>query len=478
MFFTANRQHFFRPLTGKYREQVAACLRSLYARLYSAQADYSRAFNREQVVEVLQEAIMRTPVLEEDGEDTKMPSRSDREQSTWVLNLLIDHGWLERQLDEATHQTSYAFTRTGRLFAQPMVESAGARFRSRHRNTRNTRNSLTSFLTKDPIEIYDLLDAYEYSERIVSDFSDIIAELDERKRQLVTDIEAQNVVQRASDEFFDFMEKRFMPDVSIRLSADSVEKYRDDILDVVRKARRKSREFKAAAEKELRKAAPELVVEQNSSVYFAILDGIESRVISASEVMLPALRRALHSFTRRADIIIRQLSFSRAQRNELLDACQSLAKLPDAQYDSILNAAAEHFAVINVGFVDPDSMRIHSGPRRRIVNTFVEHEFVEDSDTRRDLYVQQAVERAFAINQKEIRHYLMKTLSEGEAILTTQLAISDARELLYASHIIELGSAVPDAEGRCIEVLPTGVRTRTEFFDAVDEFSIRLVEAE
>lgn len=477
MFFTANRQHFFRPLTGKYREQVAACVRALYARLYSAQADYSRAFNRDQVMEVLQEAVMRTPVLDDDGED-KTPSRGDREQAGWVLNLLIDHGWVERQLDEATHQTSYAFTRTGRLFAQPMVESAGSRFRSRHRNTRNTRNSLTSFLTKEPIEIYDLLDAYEYSERIVSDFSDIIAELDERKRQLVTDIEAQNVVQRASDEFFDFMEKRFMPDVSIRLSADSIEKFRDDILDLVRKARRKSREFKATAEKELRKAAPELVFERSSSVYFFILDGIESRVISASDVMLPALRRALHSFTRRADIIIRQLSFSGAQRNELLEACQALSKVNDTQYDTALRKAAEHIATFNIGFVDPDSLRLHSGPRRRIVNTFVEHEIVDDPESRRDFYVQLAVERAFAINQKEIRAYLMKALKEGETILTTQLAVTDARELLYASHIIELGAAAPDADGRCIEVLPTGVRTRTEFFDAVDEFSIRLVEAE
>jgi len=477
MFFTANRHHFFRPLTGKYREQVAACLRALYARLYSAQADYSRAFNRDQVMEVLQEAVMRTAVLDDEGED-KTPSRSDREQANWILNLLIEHGWVERQLDEATHQTSYAFTRTGRLFAQPMVESSGSRFRSRHRNTRNTCNALHSFLSKEPLEIYDLLDAYEYSERIVSDFSDIIAELDERKRQLVTDIEAQNVVQRASDEFFDFMEKRFMPDVSIRLSADSIEKFRDDILDLVRKARRKSREFKAAAEKELRKAAPELVFERSSSVYFFILDGIESRVISASDVMLPALRRALHSFTRRADIIIRQLSFSGAQRNELLEACQALSKLNDAQYDAVLAKAAQHIATFNIGFVDPDSLRLHTGPRRRIVNTFVEHEIVDDPESRRDFYIQLAVERAFAINQKEIRAYLMKALQEGETIHTTQLPVSDARELLYASHIIGLGAAAPDADGRCIEVLPTGVRTSTEFFDAVDEFSIRLVEAE
>ena len=39
---------------------------------------------------------------------------------------------------------------------------------------------------------------------------EVISELDERKRQLVKEVEAQQVIQRASDEFFDFMEKRFM----------------------------------------------------------------------------------------------------------------------------------------------------------------------------------------------------------------------------------------------------------------------------
>ena len=41
MLFADERLNFFRPLTGKYREQVVACLRALYARLYSSLADYS-----------------------------------------------------------------------------------------------------------------------------------------------------------------------------------------------------------------------------------------------------------------------------------------------------------------------------------------------------------------------------------------------------------------------------------------------------
>jgi hypothetical protein len=284
----------------------------LYARLYSSLADYSRVVGRDLVLEAFQEAITRTPVLDDLEDDKSLPVRDDREQATWVLKLLIDHGWLELHVDEISLTSTYSFSRIGRLFTQPMAELAGGRFRTRHRNTRNTCSALRSFLEKR--EVYDLLDAYEYSERIVSDFSDVIAELEDRKRQLVREVEAQQLVHRASDEFFEFMEKRFMPDLALRFSEDSVVKYREELDDLLRRARAQRRETKTAAENELRRVAPELVTQGKRSVYLTILDQIESRLRSAADLMLPALRQSLHGFTRRADILLRQLSFSEASQ--------------------------------------------------------------------------------------------------------------------------------------------------------------------
>ena len=327
MLFSEKREHFFRPLNGKYRGQVFDCLSAFYERLYGSLADYSQSFTRDQIVEILEEAITRSHVFEEDDDEYTVGSRSQREQAGWILNQLLEYGWLERQMDEVTLHATYAFTRYGRLFTQPMVEAVGGRYRTRHRNTRNTRNALKSFLDKG--EVYDLLDAYEYSERIVSDFSDVISELDERRRQLVKEVESQQVVQRAADEFFDFMEKRFMPDVAIRLSADSVEKYRDEISDLIERVKRKRKGFKTQVERDLRRAAPELIVEVRQSVLLAILDGIESRMHNASAVMLPALRKALNGFTRRADIIMRQLSYSDAgAQNRLLKLSERFRDAP------------------------------------------------------------------------------------------------------------------------------------------------------
>ncbi len=473
MLFAESREHFFRPLNGKFRGQVVDCLSIFYGRLYGSLADYSRSFTRDQVVEILEEAIARSPVFEEDDADEYSgSSKSQREQAGWILNLLLEHGWLERQMDEATLHATYAFTRYGRLFTQPMVEATGRRYRTRHRNTRNTRNALKSFLDKG--EVYDLLDAYEYSERIVSDFSDVISELDERRRELVKEVESQQIVQRAADEFFDFMEKRFMPDVAIRLSADSVEKYRDEISELIEKIKRKRKDFKAQAERELRRAAPELIIEQRQSVLLAILDGIDTRMHNASAVMLPALRQALNGFTRRADIIMRQLSYSGGVgHNQLQQLSERFRKAAEAQQTEALEKAGDALATLSVGLADTDSIRLYAPRKPRVVNGAVEANYEHDLESRKQMFLQSAVDLAFNFSSSTQRDYVVNALSEGHRIHSQNLPIRDARELLMNAHIIEVGTI---GNGEFIfKVTPTHQRVKTDYFDATDEFTIELI---
>jgi len=476
-FFIEQKKQFFKPLNGKYRGQIVDCLSLFYQRLYGSLADYSRSFNREQVIEILEEAIARSPVLDdENGDEYNAPAKTQREQANRVLSQLLEYGWLERHMDEATLHSTYAFSRYGRLFTQPMVEASGGKFRTRHRNTRNTRNALQSFINNG--EIHDLLDAFEYSERIISDFSDVIAELDDRKRQLVKEVEAQQIVQRASDEFFDFMEQRFMPDLSIRLSADSVEKYRDEISDLITKARRKHKVFKTKAEKDLRRAAPELITHPQESVYLMILEGIDARMHSASIIMLPALREALNNFTRRADIIIRQLSYAgTGVRVHLYDLCNKLKNSSPELQESALNVTGKSLAALNVGFADPDSLRIHAERKQRLMDTSVDEHKENDQDSRKHMFVQSAVDLAFVFNSKTQREYLINALCEGQRIYSQDLPVNNAKDLLMSAHAIEVGAvtgAITSSEFY-FNVESSGKRVKTEYFDQMDEFSIELV---
>jgi len=473
MFFTDQRLQFFKPLTSKYREQIVECLRLLHERLYSASADYGESLKREQVLDIFCEALQRAPLLDSDDEEQGR-FRNNREQAGWVLHNLVEHGWLERQVDQATFQSTYPFSRTGRLFTQPLVEADGRSLRTRHRNTRNTLNALSAFVEHG--EVYDLLDAHEYSERIIADFTDIIAELEERKRQLVREVEAQQLVQQASDQFFDFMERRFLPDVAIRLSADSVEKHRDRIQQVLQRIRRQPTEWKANAERELRRVAPDLLVQPDSSVLWQLLDSIELRLRNASEIMLPALRRTLQSFTKRADIIIRQLSYLQTQKhNDIVGLCRTLRDLGQDDYDARLAAAGQAMASINLQLVDPGQLRLKERQARRVVHSEMAELGSLDADTQRELAVQQLLEQAFQINASGLRNYLRTALGQGRRIDSRDLPVENAADLLALSHIISLGSADHAANGFRVNIQPTGQAITGEtWFAHRDGFIIEL----
>ncbi|TNC87562.1 MAG: flagellar protein FliT [Thalassolituus sp.] len=445
MFFEQERGQFFRPLTGKYRAQVMECLKELYQRLYSSSsADYGQAIQRDTVIEVFQEALVRAPVLadgyDSDDESSDSRFRTSREQAGWVLNQLIEFGWLEKQVDEANLQSTFGFTRYGRQFTEPFIEESRAMARTRHRNTRNTRNSLESFQERG--DIYDLLDAYEYSERIISDFTDVIGELEERKRDLVREMEDQLLIERASEAFFDFMENRFQPDLSVRLSADNVEKHRDQIQGLIEGIRKQDVEFKARAEKRLRELLPELAKEGNS-VLWTILDGIELRMRNASDIMLPALRRALQSFTKRADIIIRQMSYLASQQhNDVLAVCKHLSSLPEKEQADALERAGELMEVPQVRLVDPASVRIHASRTRQKIEAALDDGKGDfDVDARREIYVQQVLDQAFLVNQQALRHFMSSKLSSGKRISTRDIPIESAQDFLAVAHAIGLGAA-------------------------------------
>ncbi|WP_444941352.1 Wadjet anti-phage system protein JetA family protein [Microbulbifer sp. ZKSA004] len=471
MFFVDSYQHFFRPLTGKYREQVVECLRLLYERLYTAKADYGESLLREQILEIFAEALTRAPQLDsEDGvQDPEGRFRSLRDQAVWVLNSLVEFGWLEKQVDSATLTATYPFSRRGRLFTQPLVEVNGTRVRTRHRNTRNTLNALEAFASRG--EIHDLIDAWEYSERIVADFTDMIAELEERKREMVREVEAQLLVQQATDEFFSFMESRFQPDLAIRLSADSVEKHRDSINRVIDCIRRKEDMQKAEWEKRLRQLLPELM-QPGHSLLWLMLDTIEDRMRRACEVKLPALRRALQGFTKRADIIIRQLSYLHSQaEGEFADLCQRLGE--SQQKTQILEQLGEQLGGFQLRLFDPKQTQLWQRNRRQPVNTRVEDETPIGEENRREIELQQLLDQAFNFNNSNLRDYLSDALGTGRQINSRNLPLRDARDLLAMSHVIE-AAAVNQSGAADLQVKFTGEIASNDYFTEFDEYILEL----
>ena len=486
MFFSDEYLNFFKPLVSKYREQIVQCLTVLYRRQYGAMADYAHPLSREQLLEVLEETLASSASLvlengtDDDVFDTPIDEgeqrfKTHREQARWVLKILIDCGWIERQVDHATLQSTFPFSRMGRVFSLSFIESDTTQIRTRHRNTRNTLNALDAFLARG--EVYDLLDAYEYSERIVTDFTDIISELEERKRQLVREVESQQLAHQATDQFFEFMEKRFQPDISVRLSADSVEKHRAEIAAAITKIRRKPTEFKKTAEQKLRRTLPDLCANDHSYLWF-ILDSIDQRMSSAADIMLPALRRALHGFTKRADIIIRQLSYLNSQHNnDLLEVCKELTDISESDFNERMDNASEKMSVFKLQLVDPAHIKLNERKEKLGVDSMVRERQAIDVDAQRDLMIQQLLDQAFIVNNQHVTHYVISALRNGQRISTRHLPVDSATDLLAMAHVIEVGAINNTSSNFSFSVRYTGNAVEnSEYYEKYDEFTIELIE--
>ncbi len=483
MFFTESRLQFFKPLVSKYREHINQCLCLLYQRQYGSSADYGHSLRREQVIEIFEESLIQSGDIvlgvsngfDLSDELVEDRFKNTRDHANWILKQLVEQGWIERQVDSASMLTTYPFSRMGRIFSQALLESDSTHIRTRHRNTRNTLNALEAFITR--AEIHDLLDANECSERIITDFTDVIAELEEKKRALVQEMDSQQLVQQAAEQFFDFMEKRFQPDIQVRLSADSVEKYREDINNAIQRIRRQKKEFKANAERQLRRTAPGLCESHQSYLLF-ILDNIERRMHNAAEVMLPALRRALHGFTKRADIIIRQLSYLNTQQdNDFVEVCRELADINEDEYESRMNKAASAMASFNLQLIDPQQIKLTERKVKEEVDSSIVEPEELDRDAQCDLLVQQLLDQAFIVNSQEIRDYVVKALRNGRKVSTRELPVIDAPSLLAMAHVIEIGATNNLSSQLRFKVESENRRVEDhEYYESFDEFSIELID--
>ena len=163
----------------------------------------------------------------------------------------------------------------------------------------------------------------------------------------------------------------------------------------------------------MRELLPELT-QPGTSVLWTILDGIEQRIRNASDIMLPALRKALQGFTKRADIIIRQMSYLASQQhNDVLSVCKRLAALSPEDQNTQLMAAGQLMSVPEVALVDPAQVRLAPPRKRRIIEADLdEGNEAFDMDARKDIYVQQVLDQAFFINNNALRSYMQKHLKQ------------------------------------------------------------------
>ncbi len=467
MFFSDSRVNFFRPLNGKSRELVALCIGVLYKRQYTSLADYGQSLNKQQIIDAFSDAVANSHIVVDDMDEGFFSD--PRKHAAWIFSQLRECGWLDERVDAIRMTSSFGLSSVGRTFANAFVTDKGRDVRTHHRNTRNTRNALKAFCAG--FDVHDLLDATEYSERIISDFSDIIAELEDRRNHLIEQVQQEDAATVAAQAFFDFLEDRFEPDLAVRLSVDSVERYRDDILGIITDVRGLDRTRRLQIERDLR--ALKLQGFHDHDIWYEqLLKMIEQRLRNACDIMLPAVRDALSSFTSRADAIIRQLaSISDRAHSSSAELVTNYGALSAERKRVISTNLNHHFQNISINLIDAQQIKLSKPRTRDVIHCITENEVRIDREAQQDLRLRHLYDNAFTMGTTDL-HTQINELFSGETMSSEAILASNPIELLALVNIVGVGSD-SGAKRAEFELSYANKTTSDEYFSRRDVFTIK-----
>lgn len=466
MFFEAQRHNFFRPLNGKRRELVVACLHALYERLHGPGADYANNMSRDLLRDLM------TPIIQKmanhlsidgdalDDELSSIDATDDQQLAGALIRGLLKDGWLEAFGDRVGLVTAYRFSRAGKLFAEALWVLDRPRARARQRNMRSCRNALEAALKN--VDAYDLVDAFDYAEKVISDLSEGADYFHELVRRLMA--EASTTPWDGFMEFLDRFEKEFKK----QLTSDNVERHRAAIRDTLTRLRCMDDGKANALEAQLNDTARWALQEKTGGLTFDwMLDRIEELVDAACSTKQPELIKAMNTYMRRAASIVQQAMMLRSgsNRHAYSAAITNVAALTGDAQSLLLTRLGEHLAPAEIRLLDPASFKLRSNSQRRKALTVTARPKVT-RDSRLNAALQRAEAGAFALSNEDVRESLRAELRlRARPLRLSTLPVKTAADVLHAMQAVEAIRASHDGGIKATQ-LPT--KLLNDFYCASD----------
>jgi hypothetical protein len=476
LFFESDRLNFFRPLAGKHRTVVVACVRALYERLHGPSADYGQNLTRDSLRDLLLPVVQdarHVLALQDDAasaEDGAMPGvipdNADDQQSTAaVVRALHSDGWLETFGDRAGLVTAYRFSRAGKLFAEAFWALDRRSARTRQRNVRSCRNALNATLRN--VDAYDLIDAYEYAEKIISDLSEGVDYFQELVRRLMLE-----AAQTPWDNFMEFLD-RFEKEFKKQLTADSIERHRQAIRDVIAHLHSLDDEKSRALEAQLNDIARWATQERvGPSTVDWMLERIEEMVEAACTTKHPELIKAMSVYMQRAASIVQQALMLRGGQTRQAHslAIAKTASLSGAPQNALLERLGQALAPAEIRLLDPATFKLRTvAQRRRALTVTAQPKVSRDARLAAALYRAEA--DAFALSNEDIVHRIRAELrSRDRPVRLSTLPVATTTDVLNNMQLVE---AVRGARDDTLTVTKLPNKLWNDFY-AGDDYQIEM----
>lgn len=395
-------------------------------------------------------------------EDTlaSIDSRDVQQLASALIRGLLKDGWLETYGDRVGLVTAYRFSRAGKLFAEAIWSLSRLRTRSRQRNVRGCRNALDAALKN--VDAYDLVDAYDYAEKVISDLSEGVDYFQELVRRLMSEAS-----RTPWDEFIEFLD-RFEKDFKKQMTADNVERHRQAIRETIQKLRSISQDKFDALEQQLCDIASWANTDkQAESTFDWMLDRVEEMVEAACKTKHPELLKAMNVYVRRATSIVQQATLLRGgqSRHSYSKAIALIADLSGDAQTAMLMKLGEAIASAEVRVLDPSSFKFRTAvQRRKALAVTVQPRITRES--RLAAAMHRAEAGAFALSNDDVLESVRRELRlRNRPLRLSTLPVAAATDVLHAMQAVEAIRS-----GRASDISATKLPTRlyNDFYSAND----------
>lgn len=468
IFFQGSAEHFFRPLTRQDREACAAVLRDLHDRVHGPDADYSQPLTRDLILDVCAVVIAQPAYRAGALSDAQVVNAdAERSYALGLLRALKEHGWIEDYKDPIDLQPVLKLTRAGKAFAETFAELDNSRHKTRQRNMRSARKALQAFLDP-PHDEDELLDAHDYASRVVQDLQDDI----EYFRTLMQSLTREALARKlAWDEFNEFIEHRFAREMATRLVADSVDRHRGQIVELLDQIRAWPAEQRQRCDALLRQRAGWLagVLGDDRSATHWLCQRIEALVDAACELKLPMLRSEMHNYMRRFTSLLRQaLSLDYGAESPMGLTLNGIKAAEPAVKQDWLERLGARLGTSELRLLPAGGVRWTQRERQQVEGSETEWRIRQDS--RLEAAMRRAVAEAFVISEDRVLAQLER---RGIACLRlSDLPAAHAEDVLTSLHAVGAARSLRGQQRWQVRKLET--RYETAAFVA-DDYELRPV---
>jgi hypothetical protein len=300
---------------------------------------------------------------------------------------------------------------------------------------------------------------------VVQDLQDDI----EYFRALIQSLTREALEQKVAwSEFNEFIEKRFAKEYAVRLVADSAERHRGHIVELLDQIQALPAEVRTGIDASLLQRAAWLEPElQLRSPMLWLCDRLESMVEAACSLKLPMLRSEMSNYVRRFTSLLRQaLSLDYSAQSALGRAMSLLKEQPEADRQDFLDALSWRMG--------PSEIRLPGAALRWSVrDREVDHgplaPLVIDEASRIDAAMRRAEAEAFAFSDQEVLAGLLPHLRGGRISLH-ELPVTSATEAVRVLHAV---GAARSSEGRRFLTARKKPETFDNPFFTADNFELQ-----